>query len=93
MSDRVPIPLGVVEWPGDAPAVITQPAGGGGGSYSATITFYAAASSGGTVNVLNTVTIVLGLITNWTQSGPSGTPGEWQFNDAVNSGQYLTVGF
>lgn len=22
-----------------------------------------------------------------------GTPGEWQFNDAVNSGQYLTIGF
>jgi hypothetical protein len=45
------------------------------------------------VNVLNTVTIADGLVTNWTQVGPSGTPGEWQFNDAVNSGQYLTIGF
>ena len=93
MSDGPRLPLGVIGWPADGPGIIVEPTSGGGGSYSATITFYAAASSGGTVNVLNTVTIVLGLITNWTQSGPSGTPGEWQFNDAVNSGQYLTVGF
>lgn len=91
MSNVPPLPLGVVEWPNEVPGVLTQP--GSGGTYSATLTFYAAASSGGTVNVLNTVTVVMGLITNWTQSSPSGTPGEWQFNDAVNSGQYLTVGF
>jgi hypothetical protein len=91
MSNVPPLPLGVIGWPYEVPGVITEP--GGGGSFTDTITFYAAATSGGTVNVLNTVTIVDGLITNWTQAGPSGTPGEWQFNDAVNSGQYLTIGF
>ena len=90
MSDRPMLPLGVTEWPNEVPAVIVNPPSS---TYSATITFYASSTSGGTVDVLNTVTIAYGLITNWTQSAPSGTPGEWQFNDAVNSGQYLTIGF
>jgi len=58
-----------------------------------TMTFYAASTSGGTCDVLNILTIESGRITEWLQSGPSGTPGEWQFNDTVNSGQILTIGF
>jgi len=83
-------PTGPVVFPYRQPGPVSDPPSS---TYSATITFYAASTSGGTVDVLNTVTISYGLITNWTQAGPSGTPGEWQFNDAVNSGQYLTVGF
>lgn len=83
-------PNGPVVFPYSQPGPVSNPPSS---TYSATITFYAASTSGGTVDVLNTVTISYGLITNWTQSSPSGTPGEWQFNDAVNSGQYLTVGF
>ena len=58
-----------------------------------TKTFYASSTSGGTCTVLNTVTIEDGRITAWTQTTPSGTPGQWLFNDADQSGQYLTVGF
>lgn len=62
--------------------------------FPATITFYAASSSGGTVEILNTVVInEYGWVTSWTQSAPAGTPGEWKFNNAVNSGQVLTMGF
>jgi len=93
MSDGPRLPLGVIEWPSEAPGVIVEPTGGGGGSFSGTFTFYASSTSGGATDVLNTVTILLGLVTNWTQAGPSGTPGEWLFDDAVNSGQYLTIGF
>lgn len=66
--------------------------GSAGGGLTGTVTFYAAAGSGGSVDVLNTVTIVDGLITAWTQGTP-GTPGEWQFDDAANSGHLLTSGF
>jgi hypothetical protein len=41
-----------------------------GTGITATKTFYAAASEGGTVNVLNTVSISNGLITSWTQTTP-----------------------
>jgi hypothetical protein len=40
----------------------------GSAGITATKTFYAASSSGGTVNVLNTVTIKDGIITAWTQA-------------------------
>lgn len=60
-----------------------------GGGLTDTITFYAASSSGGSVSILNTVTIVSGIITSWTQG--SGTPGEWQFDDSVNSGQAMLM--
>lgn len=33
-----------------------------------------------------------GILISRTSVG-GGTPGEWQFNDAVNSGQILTIGF
>lgn len=62
------------------------------GLFTGIITFYASATSGGTVDQLQTITIANGLISDWTQ-GVAGTPGEWQFNDAVNSGQMLTIGF
>ena len=82
-------PTGPVVWPYSQPGPVSNPPTS---TYSATITFYASSTSGGTVDVLNTVTISYGLITNWTQSAPSGVPGEWQFNDTVNSGQILTIG-
>ncbi len=56
------------------------------GGLTDTITFI---DNGGDTN---TVVIVNGLITSWTQ-GTAGVPGEWQFNDQVNSGQILTIGF
>ena len=36
------------------------------------IEFYAASTSGGTVDVLNTVTLVNGIVQTWAQAGPSG---------------------
>lgn len=65
---------------------------GTAGGYNATKTFYAAATSGGAVTTLNTVIIAAGLITSWTQT-TTGSAGEWHFNDSVNSGQILTIGF
>jgi hypothetical protein len=59
---------------------------------SGTVTFYAASSSGGTVDVLNTVTIVCGLITAWVQGTP-GTGGGWLFNTSANSGHALGMTF
>lgn len=42
------------------------------GVLTATKTFYAASSSGGSATILNTVTIVDGYITGWTQTTPGG---------------------
>lgn len=60
---------------------------------SGTFTFYTAASSGGTVDTLNTVTLVCGLVTAWTQASYTTYPGRWDFSINRNSGQYLTMGF
>ena len=59
-----------------------------------TVTFYAAATDGGAVEVLNTVDRINGHIESWEQDSPSvpGVPGEWQFNDPVNSSHLLTAG-
>ena len=80
-------PNGPVVFPYSQPGPVSNPPSS---TYSATITFYAASTSGGTVDVLNTVTISYGLITNWTQSAPSGTGGGYQFDDADNS-IYLAI--
>lgn len=67
----------------------------GGTTYrglSGVVAFYAAATSGGAVTVLHTVTVRHGIVTSWSTSSPSGVPGEWQFNDAINSGQLLPIG-
>ena len=37
MSNVPPMPLGVVAWPYEAPAIIQEPAGGGGGGANATL--------------------------------------------------------
>ena len=61
---------------------------------SVTETFYAASSSGGATDVLNTVSIVNGEVTDWAQAfGAPGTPAGWQFNDAANSGHALLATF
>jgi len=80
-------PNGPVVFPYSQPGPVSNPPTS---TYSATLTFYAASTSGGTVDVLNTVTISYGLITNWTQSAPSGTGGGYQFDDADNS-IYLAI--
>lgn len=63
------------------------------GGEDGTFTFYASSTSGGTVDTLITIVVRRGLVVSLTVTPPAGTPGEWQFNDAVNSGQVLTIGF
>ena len=71
-----------------------NPAPGIGPAGGVTLTFYSAASSGAAATTLNTVTVIDGIVTAWAQSVPSGeAPGQWWFDDPVNSQQVLTVGF
>jgi len=81
----VETPLGKTQWTFTHPGVVSSPTIGTTG----TVTFYAAATSGGSPTTLNTVTIVGGSITSWTQT-TSGSGSGYQFDDADNS-IYLAI--
>ena len=70
MSNVPPMPLGVVEWPGAAPAVIEVPAGGGGGG-APTNAQYVTLATNATLTQERVLTAGTGI--SLTDSGAGGT--------------------